>query len=110
MIAAEEEVVPSILALLRVGANIDLESKSGLTPLITAAAHGKARSVEVLLKMGASVAFETRDGKTAAIEAIKFRQRGSLLVRIGAAGKRASVFMCGCNWIYKRASRLLRWE
>ena len=65
------QVIPSVVALLRCGARADMETKSGLTPLIAASALGKARSVEVLLKMGASPVYETKDGKTAAIEAVR---------------------------------------
>ena len=67
-----------MVALLRCGAQVDLESKSGLTPLVAAAAAGKSKSVETLLKLGADPAYETRDGKTAAIEAVRCRQRGAL--------------------------------
>eukprot|EP00959_Pyramimonas_sp_CCMP1952_P178854 3738964-Pyramimonas_sp.AAC.1 len=58
-----------LLLTVRHGANVNYETRSGLTALIVGSAKGQTKAVAALVERGATIDYENRAGQTALIVA-----------------------------------------
>ncbi len=88
-LAAWRDQAGAVDVLIESGADIELKSHSGFTPLGTAAANGKAKSSLALLRHGASIGAQAFNGDTPMHLACMFKSEGlevvvDMLLRWGA--------------------------
>ena len=80
MLAASSEQNSACRALLRAGADPDLQDDTGSTPLLEAVSHGHAQLVKLLLEHGADLYLRDKDNRTALSRSAHFGHSGCIRI------------------------------
>lgn len=82
--ASKDNNEPLVEELLRMGANVNVRSKTGQTPLIYASAGGHINIIKILIKARATVDIRNEDGYTALMFAVNRGHVGAIKALLNA--------------------------